>query len=223
MMTTTPVVASSPTTPTTTVSTQPATPRQLRPPPTPTTTVPIPTALTRRVTPRQPRPPPTPTTTVPIPTASTLGLPLRSHPPVAGRTQEAETTPSRGPAPRGNRIEGRPSRAPLALSYREARRMRSSGTGVVLVHDRYGWLPHLDRLADDLRADGHTAATVNLYHGRSTLDDEMAMRLLEELDVAEAKATIVEAAGALRRRGAERIALVGFSIGGRLLLLLPPD
>jgi carboxymethylenebutenolidase len=90
----------------------------------------------------------------------------------------------------------------------------------VLVHDRYGWLPHLDRLADDLRADGHTAATVNLYHGRSTLDDAMARQLLDELDVAEAKATIVEAAGALRRRGAKRIALLGFSIGGRLSLLV---
>ena len=101
--------------------------------------------------------------------------------------------------------------------------MRSSGTGVVLVHDRYGWLPHLDRLADDLRADGHTVATVNLYHGRSILDDEMAMRLLEELDVAEAQATIVEAAGALRRRGAERIALLGFSIGGRLSLLVAAE
>jgi carboxymethylenebutenolidase len=101
--------------------------------------------------------------------------------------------------------------------------MTSSGTGVVLVHDRYGWLPHLDRLAAELRADGHAATAVDLYHGRSTLDDEMARRLLDELAVADAEATIVEAAGALREGGAERIALVGFSIGGWLSLLVAAD
>jgi carboxymethylenebutenolidase len=92
--------------------------------------------------------------------------------------------------------------------------------GVVVAHDWYGHLPHLRQRCDALAKSGMMALAPDLYGGQLTADDFEAERLFRALDVELARERLVEAVAHLRRLGAERIGLLGFSMGGWLELLV---
>jgi carboxymethylenebutenolidase len=92
--------------------------------------------------------------------------------------------------------------------------------GVVVVHDWYGQLPHLRERCDQLAASGMSALAPDLYGGRLTADEVEAAGFARELDLGVATERLLASVESLRRRGAERIGLLGFSVGGHLALRL---
>jgi len=105
-----------------------------------------------------------------------------------------------------------------AIGYlAEASRPRA---GVVIAHDWYGHLPHLRRRCDALAESGITALAPDLYDGRITASNAEAEELFRNLDTDRARDQLLAAVGYLHGLGAERVGLVGFSMGGWLALLL---
>src|SRR5262249_35455500 len=88
--------------------------------------------------------------------------------------------------------------------------------GVVVAHDRYGALPHLRARCELLARSGMTALAPDLYGGRFTIDEAEAEHLAVQLDPDLAVTRLVGAVEYLRRRGVERLGLLGFSLGGCL-------
>jgi carboxymethylenebutenolidase len=92
--------------------------------------------------------------------------------------------------------------------------------GVVVAHDWYGHLPHLRERCDALAGAGMTALAPDLYGGPFTADEAEAARLAGELDLGVATERLLLSMEFLHQRGVERLGLLGFSIGGRLVLRL---
>ena len=90
----------------------------------------------------------------------------------------------------------------------------------MVVHDWYGQLPHVRGLCDDLADRGLSALAVDLYAGATTTNPGEAERLMDALDGAAALSAITDAVRTMRRAGvmAPRVAAVGFSMGGQLVL-----
>lgn len=96
------------------------------------------------------------------------------------------------------------------------------GPGIVVVHDWFGLLPHIQRACDELADSGFVALAPDLYQGRSTTDPGQAETLRDELDVGETRSRIDAAIQHLRSHpqvSPDRIGAIGFSIGGWLTLL----
>ena len=92
---------------------------------------------------------------------------------------------------------------------------RRGAPAVVVVHDRYGLLPHVAAVCGALAAAGLSALAVDLYLGRTTTDEAEAAQLLDSLEPA---TTLQRLAGAVRdlRRSdvlAPRIAALGYGSG----------
>jgi carboxymethylenebutenolidase len=90
---------------------------------------------------------------------------------------------------------------------------------VLLVHDWYGRLPWLDAYANALVHTGFHVIVPDLYDGRATADEDSAEELMADVDLAFALATLAESIVAAREAGAERVGIIGFSMGGWLTLL----
>lgn len=90
---------------------------------------------------------------------------------------------------------------------------------VVVVHDIYGRLPGLISFAEALATRGLRVAVVDLYNGVCTVDTAAAKQLMSTLDIGTALAEIDDAMAAAQDTGDEKVALVGFSLGGWLSLL----
>lgn len=94
----------------------------------------------------------------------------------------------------------------------------TSGPAVVVVHDWYGPLPHLAEFADELTMAGFDVELVDLYDEVTTDDPGRAEVLAEALDGSDALEQIAAAAERLRDGGASHVGVVGFSLGGSLVL-----
>ncbi|MDO7883101.1 dienelactone hydrolase family protein [Salinibacterium soli] len=90
---------------------------------------------------------------------------------------------------------------------------------VVIVHDIYGRLPGLVSFAEALASRGLRVAVVDLYDGVCTVDTPTAQGLMGNLDIGTALAEIDDAIAGAQESGDEKVALVGFSLGGWLALL----
>lgn len=90
---------------------------------------------------------------------------------------------------------------------------------VVVVHDIYGRLPGIISFAEALATRGLRVAVVDLYDGVCTVDTAAAKGLMARLDIGTALAEIDDAIAAAQDTGDEKVALVGFSLGGWLSLL----
>ena len=92
------------------------------------------------------------------------------------------------------------------------------GPGLVVIHEWWGLVPHIEDVCDRFARLGFTALAPDLYHGAtaSNTEPDDAEKLLMELDrhrvVAEVAATVRE----LRRRGCAKVGTVGFCMGGAL-------
>lgn len=90
---------------------------------------------------------------------------------------------------------------------------------VVVLHDMYGRLPWLEPFAVALASRGFRVAVPDLYDGVCTVDMAAATTLMGNLDVGTALAEVDDALATAQETGVERVALVGFSLGGWLALL----
>jgi carboxymethylenebutenolidase len=90
---------------------------------------------------------------------------------------------------------------------------------VIVLHDWYGRLPGLDPFATALASRGFRVAVPDLYEGVCTTDAATAAELMARLDLATALAEIDDSIAQAQESGDERVALVGFSMGGWLALL----
>jgi len=90
---------------------------------------------------------------------------------------------------------------------------------VIVLHDMYGRLPWLEPFAEALSSRGFRVAVPDLYDGVCTVDSATAQRLMGDLEIGSALDLIDSAIGSAQETGVERVALVGFSLGGWLALL----
>ncbi len=90
---------------------------------------------------------------------------------------------------------------------------------VVVLHDMYGRLPALEPFAMALASRGFRVAVPDLYDGVCTTDTQSAQELMGDLDLATALAEIDDTIALTQETGDERVALLGFSLGGWLALL----
>ena len=91
--------------------------------------------------------------------------------------------------------------------------------GAIVLHEAYGLLSPMSNVPEvchRLAIEGFPALAPDLYQGAmaDTVDD--AVRLMAGLDVKAAMARIRRATRTLRERGADRVAVVGFCMGGGL-------
>ena len=94
--------------------------------------------------------------------------------------------------------------------------------GVVLAHDRMGVDTDTKRMADRLAMEGFVVIAPDLYHGKVALDADKGRELATILDENEATALLSELVAYLKFQpelGNHRAGLVGFDLGGRLVLL----
>jgi len=96
---------------------------------------------------------------------------------------------------------------------------RPGRPAIVLVHDWYGRLPWLEAYADGLVHAGFFVLVPDLYDGRATADEDSAEELMRDLDLAYALSTIEDTVQRARAADAQRVGLIGFSMGGWLALL----
>src|SRR5690348_4202139 len=92
------------------------------------------------------------------------------------------------------------------------------GAGIVVLHEWWGLVPHIEDVADRLAALGFTALAPDLYHGSRASDDEVdeAERLLMEMDRERAVAEVAVTVNELRRRGCAKVGVIGFCMGAAL-------
>jgi carboxymethylenebutenolidase len=90
--------------------------------------------------------------------------------------------------------------------------------GVVVLHEFWGLNRQVEGVADRLAGQGFSALAVDLYGGVVAETREEAARLMGALDRARAVRIVASAAVELRSRGAKRVAVLGFCMGGSLAL-----
>jgi carboxymethylenebutenolidase len=96
------------------------------------------------------------------------------------------------------------------------------GPAVIVVHDYFGFLPHVRERCDALALAGFLALAPDLYDGRSTTDTARAQALLALLDVPRARTLLSVAARQLKAHPKvqpELVGALGYSAGGWLALL----
>ncbi|MES9943455.1 MAG: dienelactone hydrolase family protein [Candidatus Thiodiazotropha sp.] len=98
-------------------------------------------------------------------------------------------------------------------------------SGVMILHEWWGVMPHNRQWADSLADIGHLALVVDLYDGRTTDDPELAAEMMRNIDQPRAERKLQAAIDYLHRPG-RRIATFGCSFGGKQSMqasLLRPD
>lgn len=93
------------------------------------------------------------------------------------------------------------------------------GPLVVLIHDYYGRLPGLLRVAELLAREGFFVAVPDLFNGVATTSGDAAVGLMNDLDVGIALAELDDIISDSRASGSLKVGIAGFSMGGWLALL----
>jgi carboxymethylenebutenolidase len=91
---------------------------------------------------------------------------------------------------------------------------------VIVVPDLYGRLPALEGSAEQLAESGFRVAASDLYNGVATVSTDEAEKLMAAVDVDIALAELDDVIADARARGSQKVGIVGYSLGGRLALLL---
>ena len=93
--------------------------------------------------------------------------------------------------------------------------------GVVVLHEWWGLFSgksNATAICDRLCAEGMLAIAVDLYGGRSAATEDQAERLMRSLDDGDPLPAIAAGVAEARRRGAGKVAVLGFCMGGALAL-----
>jgi carboxymethylenebutenolidase len=102
---------------------------------------------------------------------------------------------------------------------------RGAGTtGIVVIQEYWGLVPHIKDLAGRFAAEGYVALAPDLYHGKTTVDAEEASHLLAGLDWGRAVAELSAGIKYLQEKeGVTRVGVAGFCMGGALAILAAQD
>ena len=96
----------------------------------------------------------------------------------------------------------------------------SAAPGVVLFEEWWGLTDHMKETADRLSHDGFSVLVPDLYRGRVAATGDEANHLMEGLDFRDAATQDARGAATfLRERGARRVGVMGFCMGGALAML----
>jgi carboxymethylenebutenolidase len=96
----------------------------------------------------------------------------------------------------------------------------SGRPGVVVIQEYWGLVPHIKNVVGRFAAQGYVTLAPDLYHGKSTLEEAEAARLMQGLDWGRATEEIAGAVRYLREKeGVTRVGVVGFCMGGALTIL----
>lgn len=95
---------------------------------------------------------------------------------------------------------------------------KARGRGVVVIHEWWGLVDHIKRVADTFATEGFHALAPDLYHGATTASAEDAATLRQGLDIEIARRDLRGAIERLRYVTGRPVATVGFSLGGALSL-----
>jgi carboxymethylenebutenolidase len=91
---------------------------------------------------------------------------------------------------------------------------------VVVIQEWWGLNDQIRGVADRLAAAGYTALVPDLYRGKSTIEAEEAHHLMTNLNFGDAASQDVRGAvQALKARGAGKVGVTGFCMGGALTIL----
>jgi carboxymethylenebutenolidase len=91
--------------------------------------------------------------------------------------------------------------------------------GIVVLQEWWGVDEHIKDVAARLAASGYRALVPDLYRGRVTLDAAEAEHLMAELDFIDAASQDVRGAVMHLKRSSQRVAVIGFCLGGALSIL----
>jgi len=89
---------------------------------------------------------------------------------------------------------------------------------VVVAHDWHGRLPWIERYGAALAARRLRVLVVDLFAGRTALDDDRAARLMRESAASVSLGMVEDALMQGREEGSARAGVIGFSMGGWLAL-----
>jgi len=90
---------------------------------------------------------------------------------------------------------------------------------VVVLHDWFGRLPWLERVALELAREGFQVAVPDFFEGRTASDEQGARELIDTIDIAAALAVVDDIIDEARLYGTEKVGELGFSTGGWLALV----
>ena len=99
-------------------------------------------------------------------------------------------------------------------------RPAGSGPGVVVIQEWWGLVPHIERVADRLAAEGFVALAPDLYHGETATSPDQAGKLMMALRIDEAAKDLDGAIDYLAGQSGtgSRVGTIGFCMGGALSL-----
>lgn len=94
------------------------------------------------------------------------------------------------------------------------------GPCIVVLHEWWGLVPHIEDVCDRFAALGFTALAPDFYDGATAPNTEpdAAEQLLMRLDRERAVAQVVATVAELRRRGCTKVGIIGFCTGAALAL-----
>lgn len=98
------------------------------------------------------------------------------------------------------------------------------GPGVVVIQEWWGLVPHIKDVCDRFAAEGFSALAPDLYRGKKVSEPDEAGKAAMAMESEGAVRDMSGAVDALRERaGSDRVAVVGFCMGGGLALLLAAE
>jgi carboxymethylenebutenolidase len=95
------------------------------------------------------------------------------------------------------------------------------GPGVIVIQEWWGLVPHIRELCDRFASEGFVALAPDLFHGKTTTEPDDAQKLMMEMQLDTAARDMVGAGrwlAAQERTAGDRVAIVGFCMGGALAL-----
>lgn len=92
------------------------------------------------------------------------------------------------------------------------------GPGVLVLHEIWGLVPHIQDVSDRFAASGFTALAPDLYRGQAATSRAEARRLMMQLDAAVAEDLRAATRALLDHCSGSHVGAVGFCMGGQLAL-----
>jgi len=111
-----------------------------------------------------------------------------------------------------------PSNGTTAQGYL-ATPQSGKGPGVLVIQEWWGLVPHIKNVCDRFAAEGFTALSPDLYHGKSANEPDGAGKLMMALNIAQAEKDLRGAVKYLAGHSStKKLGAVGFCMGGQLAL-----
>lgn len=105
----------------------------------------------------------------------------------------------------------------------EAAPEQGAGPGLLVIHERWGLVPHVRDVCDRFGAEGFTAVAPDLFHGATAEEPDAAGKLMLGLNLEQAGRELAAAVDHLELSSSVRgqgIGVVGFCMGAGLALVL---